>query len=67
MASEAFTIDRVVAELIADPRLASDRDRCAVLHSLAEDGHLGREQYAGMGTCTEYPYDAYPWPDPSES
>ena len=63
LASETFTIDRVVDELMVDPRLASDRDRCSVLRSLVEEDYLSREQYAGMGICAEYAYDAYPWPD----
>ena len=63
LASETFTVDRVVAELTVDPRLASARDRCAVLHALAEWRYLSPEEYAAIDICGSYAYGAYPWPD----
>ena len=62
LASETFTVERVVAELMEDPRLASARDRCAVLRNLTEWRYLSREQYAAIDICGSYAYDAYPWP-----
>ena len=61
LASETFSIDRVVAELMEDPRLATDRDRCTVLWSLTEGRHLSQEQYAALGICEAHAFDAYPW------
>jgi len=63
LVSETFTIDRVVAELIVDPRLATARNRCAVLRALTEWRYLNREKYAAIDVCGSYAYDAYPWPD----
>jgi len=61
MGSGAETRDGVLAAVAADPRLASPRDRCRVLHELVEDGRLlGRAEYARRG-CADFPYDAYPW------
>jgi hypothetical protein len=56
-------VERVIAELIDDPRLANGRDRCSVLRDLAEWRYLSREQYAAVDVCVSYAYDAYPWPD----
>ena len=63
LASETFTVDRVVADLMVDPRLASTRDRCAVARDLTEWRYLSREKYAAIEICGSYAYDAYPWPD----
>jgi para-nitrobenzyl esterase len=63
LASETFTVDRVAAELIEDPRLSTDRDRCTVLWGLTEWRYLSQEQYAALDTCRGYPFDAYPWPE----
>jgi para-nitrobenzyl esterase len=63
LASETFTVERVIAELIDDPRLATGRDRCSVLRGLAEGRYLSREQYAAIDVCASYAFDAYPWPD----
>jgi para-nitrobenzyl esterase len=63
LASETFTVGRVVAELMVDPRLATARDRCTVLRNLTEWNYLSREKYAGVDICGGYAYDAYPWPD----
>ena len=55
------TGERVLADLAADPRFASPRDRCRVVHEVAEFGRLlTPDDYARMG-CAAYPYAAYPW------
>jgi hypothetical protein len=55
------TGERVLADVAADPRLAGPRDRCRVLHELAELGHLlSRAEYARRG-CEAFPYAGYPW------
>jgi para-nitrobenzyl esterase len=63
MGSETWTIDRVVAELLADPRLADARKRCQVLRALALWDYIDVAEYAkvGDGTCSGYALDAYPW------
>jgi para-nitrobenzyl esterase len=63
LASETFTVDKVVAELMDDPRLTDARDRCAILRALTEWRYLSRERYAATGVCGSYAYDAYPWRD----
>lgn len=63
LASETFTVEKVVAQLMEDPRLTDDRDRCAILRALAEWRYLSREQYAGVEACGGYAYQAYPWPE----
>ncbi len=65
MASETWTMGRVVTEVLADPRLARARDRCGVLHALARWDDLSRDEYAsaGGGVCSDYAFEAYPWAD----
>jgi para-nitrobenzyl esterase len=63
MASETWTLDRVVAEVLADPRLTDARKRCQVLRTLALWDYLEIDDYAkvGDGACSAYAFDAYPW------
>jgi para-nitrobenzyl esterase len=61
LASETFTVEKVVAQLLDDPRLADDHDRCAILRSLTEWRYLSREEYAASDVCGSYLFDAYPW------
>jgi para-nitrobenzyl esterase len=65
MASETWTMARVLAEVLEDPRLARARDRCGVLHALARWDDLSRDEYAaaGGGVCREFAFEAYPWTD----
>jgi hypothetical protein len=65
MASETYTLERVVAEVVADPRLESARERCSVLWALTRWEDLSADDYAaaGGGLCREYALDAYPWTD----
>jgi para-nitrobenzyl esterase len=56
--------DKILADVDADPRLATQRDRCRVFHELASRANfLTKEQYAtaGKNGCAAYPYDGYPW------
>jgi hypothetical protein len=56
--------DKILADVDADPRLATQRDRCRVFHQLASHANLlTKEQYAiaGKNGCAAYPYDGYPW------
>jgi para-nitrobenzyl esterase len=58
--------EEVIAAIDADPRLASQRDRCAVYRRLAGWGRdFGEERYARAGSrgCAEYPIAEYPWRD----
>jgi hypothetical protein len=63
MASETYTMERVIADVVADPRLADARERCSVLHALALWDDISPADYAaaGGGICREYALDAYPW------
>jgi para-nitrobenzyl esterase len=65
MASETWTMDKVVAEVLEDPRLSRTRDRCGVLYALARWEDMSRDEYAaaGGGVCRDYALDAYPWTD----
>ena len=58
LASETFSIDRVVAEVMEDPRFTTDRDRCTLLWSLTEWRYLSPEQYAALDVCEAYAFDA---------
>jgi hypothetical protein len=58
--------EEVIAAIDGDPRLASQRDRCAVYLRLARWGRaFGEERYARAGSrgCAEYPIAEYPWRD----
>jgi para-nitrobenzyl esterase len=65
MASDTWSMDRVVAETLADPRLAEPPQRCGVLRALAAWEYLSRADYAsaGEGACAAYAFEAYPWTD----
>jgi para-nitrobenzyl esterase len=65
MASETWTLPRVVASVLADPRLDQPRQRCGVLHALAAWDYMSRDEYtsAGGGVCADFAFDAYPWAD----
>jgi para-nitrobenzyl esterase len=65
MASETWTMQKVVAEVLSDPRLADARERCGVLHALVRWEDLSRIEYgaAGGGACRDYAFEAYPWTD----
>jgi para-nitrobenzyl esterase len=64
LASGALSPPDVLAAVDTDPRLPSQRDKCAVYRELADWG-LGvtRAQYASASkeTCKQYPFDQYPW------
>ncbi len=64
MGSEPVTVESVLASVEADPRLASQRDRCRVYRELARwGGGFGEQDYpsAGRDGCAEYPFDGFPW------
>jgi para-nitrobenzyl esterase len=64
MGSEPVTREGVIAAVDADPRLATQRERCRVFHELVEWGRgLTREQYPTVGKqgCAEYPFDDRSW------
>jgi hypothetical protein len=58
-------MERVVADVVADPRLADARERCSVLVAMTRWDDLAPEDYAaaGGGICKAYALDAYPWTD----
>jgi para-nitrobenzyl esterase len=57
------TEEAVIAAIGADPRLAAQRDRCAVYRRLARWGRaFDEERYARAG-CAAYPIAEYPWRD----
>jgi len=64
MGSEPVSIESVLAAVDADPRLATQRDRCFVYRELARWGRGFDEQHystAGREGCAKYPFDAFPW------
>jgi len=66
METDPITEAEVIAAIDADPRLATQRDRCAVYWRLARWGRsFDEERYARAGTkgCTEFPIADYPWRD----
>jgi hypothetical protein len=65
MASETYTIEAVVAAVVADERLDTARDKCSVLASLTEWDYIDAEGYAsaGDGVCRLYAFEEYPWTD----
>jgi hypothetical protein len=68
MDSHAVTEEGVIAAIDSDPRLTTQRDRCAVYWRLARFGRgFGEQRYAAAGAhgCAEYPIAAYPWTDAS--
>jgi len=61
MAHDVLTKAGIVAEIDADPRLPTQRDKCERLHDLAgRSGYFTAEDYA-TARCAAYPFDKYPW------
>jgi para-nitrobenzyl esterase len=66
METDPVTEAEVIATIDADPRLATQRDRCAIYWRLARWGRdFGEARYekAGAGGCEGYPIAEYPWRD----
>ena len=62
MATDTVTVDSALAALDTDARLATPRDRCAVLHDLAQWSRgFTKDAYAARQECAAYPYDKHPW------
>ena len=64
MSSEVVTKASVVAEIEADPRMPTQRDKCERFRDLAlHSGYFTEEDYATAGSrgCAAYPIAAYPW------
>jgi para-nitrobenzyl esterase len=64
MSSESVSASGVLAAVDEDPRLPTQREKCAIYRQLADFSRgFTREQYAhaGRSGCGDYPYDAYPW------
>jgi para-nitrobenzyl esterase len=64
MANDALTRAAVLSAVDADPRLPTQRDKCAIFHDLARWSRgLPKEDYptAGARGCADYPFDQYPW------
>jgi len=64
MVPDSVTEEEVIAAVDADPRLATQRDRCAVYWRIARFGRdFDAERYAAAGSrgCAEFPIAAYPW------
>ncbi|MEN8159222.1 MAG: carboxylesterase family protein [Myxococcota bacterium] len=52
------TVEEVIEALLADPRLADPRHRCA---ALAPWGCVSDTQYAAVDACRPYPRKGFPW------
>ncbi|TFG96891.1 MAG: hypothetical protein E4H11_02715 [Myxococcales bacterium] len=66
METDPVTRAEVIATIDSDPRLASQRDRCAMYRRLVIWGRdFSEEQYARAGAqgCAGFPIAGYPWPD----
>jgi len=65
MESEVWTIEKVVASVLEDPRLEEPKHRCGVLASLTWWDYIDGDQYAraGGGLCRTLALDDYPWDD----
>jgi para-nitrobenzyl esterase len=60
--TDGVTTATVVAEVDADPRLSTKRDRCRLFHTLATWGRgFDRAAYAAAG-CADYPFDGFAGP-----
>lgn len=62
MASKAESRDDILALILNDPRLPTQRDRCMVFHELGSWGRgFSRDDYAKVGCATAFPFEQYPW------
>ncbi len=64
MSEESVSREAVIAAVDQDPRLTTQRERCAVYRKLAAWGRgFDEKDYrkAGSQGCAEYPYETYPW------
>jgi para-nitrobenzyl esterase len=66
METDPVTEAEIIAKIDGDPRLATQRDRCAIYWRLARWGRaFDEERYARVGAagCAEFPIADYPWGD----
>ena len=66
MSAEVENRERIVADVEADPRLPTQKDKCLVYREMTGFIHgFTREQYPAAGKlgCAAFPYDEYPWDD----
>jgi hypothetical protein len=63
MSADTWSMDRVVAAILADERLDDALDRCRVLAGLTQWDYIDAAQYAaaGSGACRAFALDGYPW------
>jgi para-nitrobenzyl esterase len=64
LSQEVVTDESVLAALDADQRLSTPRDRCTVLHQIAQwtqSTRFTRADYEARKECAPYPFDQYPW------
>jgi para-nitrobenzyl esterase len=64
MSADALTVEGILAAVDDDPRLATQRDKCAIFRELADWSRgFDKKQYAAAGRngCADYPFDSYPW------
>ncbi|MEO8602804.1 MAG: carboxylesterase family protein [bacterium] len=62
MSNEALTVQSVLAQLAADPRLTEPRDKCSIYYSLAKFSRgFSKDQYAALPLCQPFPFEKYPW------
>ena len=70
MISDTVTEEGVIAAIDDDPRLATQRDRCAVYWRIARFGRgFDAERYASAGSrsCAGFPIAGYPWAGEAEA
>jgi len=62
MSHEAYDKARIVAEVRADPRLPSWRDKCREFRGLAlYSGYYTRDDYTAEPGCVKFAFADYPW------
>jgi para-nitrobenzyl esterase len=64
MSSQTEALEKIVTGIDTDPRLKTQRERCAVFHDLAffrQAKEAETYELAARGTCDDYPYELYPW------
>lgn len=62
MARDALTVQSVMTALDADARFETPREKCAVLHAMAEWSRgFTKQDYVARDECVAFPYEKYPW------
>jgi para-nitrobenzyl esterase len=62
MSRDTVTVESVMTAFDADARFETPREKCSVLHAMAEWSRgFSKQDYIARDECAAFPYEKYPW------